>query len=45
MRWLLCLVAISVIGALAEARDLRHEIPAEVPEFGNYGKIKTSFGN
>uniref|UniRef100_A0A182HW10 DNA/RNA non-specific endonuclease/pyrophosphatase/phosphodiesterase domain-containing protein n=1 Tax=Anopheles arabiensis TaxID=7173 RepID=A0A182HW10_ANOAR len=36
MRWLLCLIAIGVIGALAEARDLRHEIPAEVPEFGNY---------
>uniref|UniRef100_A0A182YBI7 DNA/RNA non-specific endonuclease/pyrophosphatase/phosphodiesterase domain-containing protein n=1 Tax=Anopheles stephensi TaxID=30069 RepID=A0A182YBI7_ANOST len=36
MRWALCLVAVCAIGSLGEARDIRQDIPVEVPEIGNY---------
>uniref|UniRef100_A0A182QLU4 DNA/RNA non-specific endonuclease/pyrophosphatase/phosphodiesterase domain-containing protein n=1 Tax=Anopheles farauti TaxID=69004 RepID=A0A182QLU4_9DIPT len=37
MKWLLALLSLCVLTArLGEARDIRHDIPADVPELGSY---------
>uniref|UniRef100_A0AAG5DMC1 DNA/RNA non-specific endonuclease/pyrophosphatase/phosphodiesterase domain-containing protein n=1 Tax=Anopheles atroparvus TaxID=41427 RepID=A0AAG5DMC1_ANOAO len=36
MRWLVCLVTLCALNSLALARDIRQDIPVELPEFGNY---------